>query len=314
MTAMVVMSLMEDGVLDVDAPAVHYFPEFGRHGKDKICLRHLLNHTAGIEDMPKDLDREGFLENGRLSVETLAELRPKQAPGLKVAYHPMTSWLVLNEVIERVTGQDLRQLLKTKFLSPLGFERLNYGVPEEDISLVAKHAHTGPPVISLMNRVFERTVGLDPGLIELSNEPRFLTGLHPSANVIGTAFETARFMQMLLNGGELDGVRVLQEDTVRRAVTEVTQSQIDGTFLMPVKYGLGTMVGGKLFSFFGMGTQGAFGHLGFSTVVVYADPRRDLCVALLNSGKPMLALGMLRWLWVLQRIALIVRPKGGLSP
>ena len=139
-------------------------------------------------------------------------------------------------------------------------------------------------------------------MIEITNEHSFLTGLHPSANIIGTARETSRFMQLLLNGGELDGVRVLEEATVQKAFTELPPIQSDGTFLFPMRYGLGMMMGNAGFSLFGLGTEGAFGHLGFSNVVVYADPHRDLAVAFLNSGKPMLAPGMLRWAWSLQRI------------
>ena len=60
------------------------------------------------------------------------------------------------------------------------------------------------------------------------------------------------------------------------------------------------------FSLFGLNTRGAFGHLGLSNVVVYADPARDLSVAFLNTGKPIIAPGMVRWYWVLQRIALMV--------
>jgi CubicO group peptidase (beta-lactamase class C family) len=160
----------------------------------------------------------------------------------------------------------------------------------------------------MMSRIFQRTIGVDPGLVEETNEPRFLTGLHPSANIIGTARETTRFLQMLLNGGELDGVRVLKEDTIRRAVTDVTHTQSDGTFLLPMRYGLGLMMGDEKFSLFGFGTPGAFGHIGFSNVVVYADPRRELAVAFLNSGKPMMAPGMIRWVWALQRIVSSVEP------
>ena len=124
--------------------------------------------------------------------------------------------------------------------------------------------------------------------------------------MVSTAADYARFLQMFANGGQLDGVRVLQPETVHRMVTEVTPRQIDSTFGFPVRYGLGVMMGGTRFSLFGLNTAGAYGHLGLSNVVVYADPARELSVAFLNTGKPILAPGMLRWYWVLQRIALMV--------
>ena len=70
-----------------------------------------------------------------------------------------------------------------------------------------------------------------------------------------------------------------------------------------MRYGLGVMMGGNRFSLFGLGTRGAYGHLGLSTVVVYADPARELAVAFLNTGKPMMAPGMLQWYAVLQHLA-----------
>ncbi|MDP6935206.1 MAG: serine hydrolase domain-containing protein, partial [Myxococcota bacterium] len=222
LTAMVIHSIAEEGLLDLDAPAATYLPELARHRKERIRLTHLLNHTAGIADMPQGLDVDRFLDEGRLSIELLADLAPSHPPGLRVAYHPMTSWLILSEIVQRVTGQDLRQHLQERFLDPLGMKNLSYGVGPADISRVARHATTGPVAPRMMDRIFTRTIGVSCSLVEQTNEDRFLTGLFPSANIIGTANETCRFMQMLLDGGELDGVRVLRADTVRRAVTEVT--------------------------------------------------------------------------------------------
>jgi CubicO group peptidase (beta-lactamase class C family) len=302
LTAMVIHSLVEEDTLRLEDTVSRYLPEFARNGKKGICLVHLLNHTAGISDMPPDLDQERFLQEGRVPIEQLYDLVPSHPPGQRVAYHPMTSWLLLAEIVQQVTGQDLRQHLRTRFLEPLGFEHLSYGVSPADIPRVARHAQTGPPVPRVMDHIFKRTIGVSSTIVEMTNEERFMTGLHPSANVIGTAAECCRFLQMLLNEGELDGVRVLKAETIRRALREVTPAQPDGTFIFPVRYGLGMMMGGKHWSFFGRDTEGAFGHLGFSNVVVYADPRRELAVALLNSGKPMLAVGMVRWLWAVQQI------------
>lgn len=302
LTAMVIHSLVEEGLIDLDAAAAEAFPEFARHGKGAIRIRHLLNHTAGIADMPAEIDQDAFLASGRLPVAQLADLIPSHPPGARVTYHPMTSWLVLQEIVERVTGSDLQTLLHDRLLAPLGFENLRYGVAPEDTNKVAKHASTGPAPPRFMARIFSRTIGVEADQMELTNGQSFLTGIHPSANIIGTAREASRFMQMLLAGGKLDGVRVLQEATIKRAITEVTPTQLDGTFGLPMSYGLGTMMGGRWFSMFGTDTQGAFGHLGMSNVVVYADPRRELAVAFLNSGKPMLAPGMIRWASALQHI------------
>jgi CubicO group peptidase (beta-lactamase class C family) len=306
-TAVAIHALIEDGVIGLDDRVAQYLPAFSPHGKDRIRIRHLLNHTAGIPDMPPGTDVDAFLERGEVPWPAVWDLRPLSKPGRNVAYHPMTSWFLLERILREATGLDLRAYVRQRLLEPLGFEHMNFGVAPELVPLVARHAVTGPPVPGPAARIFERTIGIDlEQAVRLINQPAALTAIMPSANVIARPREATRFMQMLLQGGQLDGVRVLQPETVHRMVTEVTPRQIDSTFGFPVRYGLGVMMGGTRFSLFGLNTAGAYGHLGLSNVVVYADPARELSVAFLNTGKPILAPGMLRWYWVLQRIALMV--------
>ncbi len=307
LTATIIHALAEDGVLDLDERVAHYLPGFEAHGKQGIRLVHLMNHTAGIPNMPQGPDAFEVLARGRYPLEPLLGLKPVTRVGTTSAYHPVTSWLLLDEIVQAATGKDLRQVARQRLLEPLGFQHMNYGVSPEDVPRVAKHTYTGPPTPGFMSRIFGRTIGADlDTAIGLSNHESFLTAILPSANVVATGRETTRFLQMLLNGGEIDGTRVLEERTVRRAVTEVTRVQLDGTFGFPMRYGLGFMMGGDRFSLFGLTTKRAFGHLGFTNVVVYADPTRDLTVSFLTTGKPMLAPGTLRWYWVLQRIAMMV--------
>lgn len=306
-TATLVHALVDDGELSLDSRPADFVPEFGSHGKDRIRLRHLLNHTAGIPDMPAGLDVPGCLREGRVPLQPVCDLVPQSAPGERVAYSPLAAWVIVQEVVERATGRPLRQLLRERLLDPLGFAHMDYGVPEDQVDRVARHAVTGPPVPAIMDRIFRRTVGVDlDTAVPITNSPRFLTAVLPSANVIGTPREVTRFLELLRQGGELDGVRVLSELAVRRATTSLTPRQFDGTFGFPMRYGLGFMMGGRRFSLFGLNTAGAFGHLGLSTVVVFTDPHRDLTVTFLNTGKPMMDLGMVRWYQVLQRIASMV--------
>lgn len=314
LTSFVMHALIEDGLLDLNAPVAHYRPSFGRHGKHRVRVHHLLDHTAGIPDMPAGIDALAALARGEAPLDAIDELPLQSPPGANVAYNPMTAWMLLEDLLKRVTGSDLRAVARERIASPLGLLHLGYGVAPDEVNLVAKHAYTGPPTAPPMARIFERSIGVDlDTAVALTNDPAFLTAILPSANVIGTGREATRFLQMLLNGGTLGGTRVLAEHTVRRAVTQTTPLQFDSTFGFPMRYGLGLMMGGDRFSLFGLTTRRAFGHLGFTNVVVYADPTRDLCVSFLNTGKPMLAPGMLRWYWTLQQIALSV-PRRGTSP
>ena len=302
-SGMVLHSIVEQGLLSLDDRVVEYLPELASHGKEAIRIRHLLNHTAGIPDMPVGLDIERAIEAGKIDFRELAELRPSHEPGTRAAYAPMTGWVLLAEVLERVTGRSVADELRERFLEPLGFDNLGYGVRAEDEARVARHSITGLPVPGLMSEVFDRTVGATlQRAVDLSNSSRFLSAVLPSVNVTGTPLEMTRFMQMMLDGGTLEGTRVLEQRTIERATTDVTKVQFDGTFGFPMRYGLGPMMGGNRFSLFGLGTRGAYGHLGLSAVVVYADPRRQLAVAFLNTGKTMAAPGMLQWAWCLQKI------------
>jgi CubicO group peptidase (beta-lactamase class C family) len=306
-TATLVHALAEDGRVGVDDPVSAWLPGFARHGKDNIRIRHLLNHTAGIPDMPRLEHVDEILRTGRLDLERIFDLRPLTAPGARVAYHPMTSWFLIQEILERASGLGLRELLQQRLLAPIGITDLSYGAPVAERHRVTQNVVTGPPVPLFAQRIFDRTLGI--GLeraVALTNSATFLDAVLPSANVIATPSAIGLFMEMLLNGGQLRGVQVLRPETVRRAVSEVTPVQLDGTFGFPMRYGLGYMMGGNRFSLFGLGTRGAFGHLGLSTVVVFADPARELAVAFLNTGKPVVAPGMIAWYAVLQQLVLKV--------
>lgn len=304
-TATLVNALADDGVLDLDAPVVRWVPEFGRHGKDRVRLRHLLNHTAGIPDMPEGVDVAEALATGVIPLDAVCELVPQTPAGERAAYSPVAAWVVVQAILERATGKALRPLLRERLLDPLGFAHLDYGVAPDRVGDVALHALTGPPAPPLLARIFRRSIGVDlESAVRLTNDPRFLTAALPSANVIGTPRESSRFLDMLRRGGELDGVRVLSRAAVHRMITQVTPRQFDATFRFPIRYGLGVMMGGRRFSLFGLDTTGAFGHLGLSNVVVFADPARELVVSFLNTGKPLMDLGMVLWYGVLQRIVL----------
>lgn len=110
----------------------------------------------------------------------------------------------------------------------------------------------------------------------------------PAGNIVTTANELSRFFELLRCGGTLDGVRVFAPRTIRRALSEQSYLEIDLTLGFPTRYGLGLMLGAKRLSLYGPDTEHAFGHLGFTNVIGWADPERSLSGALLTSGKPIL--------------------------
>ncbi len=302
-TAMLIHKLDERGLIRLDDRVCDYIPEFGSHGKDSITIRHVLGHRAGIPNLPPeamDLDR---LADPGLVVEILCGLRPLSRPGRRLAYHATSGGFVLGELVQRVTGQDIREVLHKEIREPLGFRWFSYGVAPEDVGKVAINAFTGfpapPPFSTLLERVLGRPM---KEIIALSNDPRFLTSIIPSANIVTNALELSAFYQCLLDGGVLDGVRIFDPRTIRRATLEQSYWEIDLTLGIPLRYGLGFMLGAWSMGLFGPDTPHAFGHLGFTNIVSWADPERELAVALITTGKPLISIDVIRLYQVLSEI------------
>jgi CubicO group peptidase (beta-lactamase class C family) len=308
-TAMVIHLLDERGVLHLDDAVAEYFPEFGCNGKEDVTIRQILTHRAGIPVVPDAKVDVTLLTDPQRLLGILCDAKPLSVPGRRLAYHALTGGFVLGEVVRRATGRDVRQVLREDILGPLGFASFDYGVPPSRIPQVAVNAFTGLPSFPPQSWALERALGL--GVREVtaaSNDPRFLTAIVPSGNVIGTANEASRFFQLLLDEGELDGVRVFARRTVRRAVREQSYLEIDSFLGLPVRYGMGFMLGGERFTPYGPHTPRAFGHIGFTNVVAWADPERQISVGLMTSGKPFITPGQIAWLRVARTISAVCTP------
>ncbi len=303
-TAMVVHLLDERRLVHLDDPVAEYVPELGRNGKEAMTLRQLLTHRAGIPAVSGAAVDPALVGDWDGVMATLYAARPLSVPGRQLAYHALTSGFVFGEVVRRVTGRDIRQYLHDEVLAKLDFATFNYGVAAARVHEVAENAFTGLPAIPPLSWFLRRSIGLGAReATALSNDPRFLTAIVPSGNIIGTAEEASRFFQLLLDDGALGGRRIFDARTVRRAIAEQTHLEIDSFLGLPVRYGMGFMLGAETFSPYGPDTGHAFGHIGFTTVVAWADPDRDLSVALLTSGKPVITPGQVRWVQVTRAIA-----------
>ncbi len=303
-TAMVIHMLDERRLIHLDDPVCEYIPEFARHGKEWITIRHVLAHRAGIPHLPPEALDLNHLEHPERIVEILCDLRPVWPAGRVAAYHAMTGGFILGEIVHRITGSDIRTFLTHNIREPLGFRWLNYGVEEKDIPKVAYNVFTGPPPLPPLSTMLHKAIGMDMrSATELSNDPRFLRAIVPAGNIVTTAFELSRFYQLLLNGGTLDGKRIFDRRTVRRATLPHTGWEIDLSLGLPLRYSLGFMLGARYLSLYGFDTEHAFGHLGFTNIVGWADPERQLAGAILTSGKPLLYPELVYALDLMQRIA-----------
>ena len=286
-TAMVIHLLDQRDALRLDDPVAEYIPGFAVGSKQWITIRHVLSHRAGIPNIPPEAMQLDRLEDAEGIVRLLCDLRLTGRPGRQLAYHAITGGFILGELVQRVTGQTIREFFDTEVRGPLGFRWLRYGVRPEDVDKVVRNYFTGPPALPPLSFLLRRALGVEfRRATELSNDPRFLTAVVPAANVIVNANELSRFYQLLLDGGSQGGVRIFDPRTIRRATGESSYFEIDFTLGLPIRYGMGFMLGGEWLSLYGPDTGRAFGHLGFTNIVSWADPERQVAAALLTSGKP----------------------------
>jgi CubicO group peptidase (beta-lactamase class C family) len=289
MAATVAHILDEEGLIHLGDRVCEYIPEYGTHGKDVITIAHVLSHRAGVANLPTealDLDKAGDPD---YICRVICDAEPAGRPGKMLAYHAISGGFIVAEIVRRVTGTDIRTALAARLLDPLGFRWTNFGVAEADVPKVALAYPTGAPVVPPLSTLLERALGRPPDEVtRLSNDPRFLTAIIPAANTVTTANELSRFYELLRRGGELDGVRVMQPRTIRRALTEQSYREVDFTLGFPARYGLGFILGARLLSLYGPDTELAFGHLGFTNILGWADPERGVSAGLITSGKPVL--------------------------
>jgi CubicO group peptidase (beta-lactamase class C family) len=305
-SALVIHKLHERGVLSIFDKVTDYMPEYGKHGKGETTIAHVLAHRAGVPTISGtalDLDRVNDREFLR---KTICDAKPLPfvKPGTLLAYHAVSGGFILGEIVWEVTGKSMREVLAEEFLDPLGFRWMNYGVKPEDLDEVGLSYATGPSLLPPISTLIKRVLGspIDK-VVELSNDPRFLTGVVPSANIVTSADELSRFFEIFRQGGELDGVRVMEPETLEQALTEQSRLEIDWSLGFPTRFSYGLMLGADLISLYGRDTDKAFGHLGLINIMGWADPERALSAALITSGKAVIYPEVPRFYGVMQTIS-----------
>lgn len=287
MTAVLVHRLVEDGLVDLDAPVTRWIPEFAQRGKGGITVRHLLTHRAGVSRVPvkvgDDIDR--MLDHDTM-LSRLCASPADTRPGASQAYHAVTAGFVLGEIAQRAADKPLPELLRTVLAEPLGAWSMTYGYPEESPHVPARSATTGPLSVPGVSYLINELLGIPAPIITPSMEGSVgRRAVVPAGNVYASAEETNRFMQMILDGGTWDGHRVLRPETVAAVVAPAGRLVIDGSFPAPIRFTAGFMLGEVGVSLFGIQAPRAYGHLGFTNILLWADPEREMSAALCTTGK-----------------------------
>ena len=256
-TTTAAMLMEEDGKLDIERPVVSYLPEFNDPEKAAITVRMLLLHTSGMKQyqfLYREIKgREQYLQ--RINAKPLIH-----KPGEMFDY---TDWnmIVMQQVIERVSGKTLDALLAERVYGPLGMRDTQFNPPA---SLKPRIAPT---------EIQEFRGGQVWGVVHDENAWA-MGGVSGHAGLFSSARDLAVFEQMMLNGGTYNGVRVLRPETIARWTTRQRKDAARG---LGWENPSPRSSAGQYFS------PRSFGHTGFTGTSVWADPEKGLFVVLLTN-------------------------------
>jgi len=307
-TALLLHKQVEEGRLQLDDTVARYLPAFAAHGKGNVTIRQLLAHRAGIPTLPVRHPDPSLLRHWDALIDMLCIAPPSDPEFQSQSYHALTGGFIAGEIVRRVSGRELPEEPERVSTKPFGLRSLVYGLPPERRHLAPKSYGTGPRAIWPLSQYVHRIIGVTfERAASAANEDGFLSAVVPAGNMFANANDTSKLFQMLLNGGSLDGVQVFRPETVAEAIRPCGKTQFDTMLMLPMRFSAGFMLGGTPFGLFGPNSRSAFGHLGFSSVLAWADPSRELSVALLNTGKSVAPLAAMRWLQLVSTIAIAGR-------
>ncbi|MGI5379820.1 serine hydrolase domain-containing protein [Streptomyces sp. CA-251387] len=251
MTALCALVLADRGELDIDAPVSRYWPEFAAGGKEKVLVRHLLAHTAGLPDWDGSVEE---LYDWPSATARLAAREGRWEPGTAAGYHSLTQGFLVGEVVRRITGRSVGEFLAEEVTGPLG--------ADFHIGLSPEHDHRVAPAIPPAGRDEDYAASApgNPAGSEAGNGVSVRDGNSlawrraqiPAASGFGNARSVALVQSLLACGGEVHGVRLLSRAGCDRA----SEEQFDGddrVLGMPMRWGLGYGLFGSTYGWGGWG-------------------------------------------------------------
>ncbi len=272
--ALAIHQLVDRGKLQYHDKVVKFIPEFGKHGKEKVTLAHVLTHRGGFPDTIRGGPDSVLanMENYGRVLEIIYETPLAWEPGEARGYHGLSGWYILGELVHRITGKNLDQYVREELALPCGASRFYFTVPDEEIPNVC-------PLVDL-SRNRDQSVW---------NNPKMLKALVPGGGGRTSASELVKFFRLMLDGGlAKSGQRILSKEIIGRAVFPHVAGTRDRILGNDVPWGLGFQLkdATKNPGFFGsLATPGTYGHMGhFGVATAFADPGRDVAVAVLTNG------------------------------
>lgn len=261
-TTTAILQLVERGQLELDRPVAHYLPPFAAEGKDRVTVRQLLTHTSGLRP---DLDYTPAWSGVDTAIRMACAEKLRHVPESTFVYSDI-NFILLGELVRIASGQPLEVYAARHIFAPLRMSDTGFLPPKE------KHARIAPT--QLTDGVMLRGTVHDPS-------SRMMGGVAGHAGLFTTAADLARFCRMLLNGGELEGARILNPATI----AEMSRPQIEGSDRRGLGWDIDTRFSGPRGRWFPAGAS--FGHTGWTGTSLWIDPgSRSFVIFLSNRVHP----------------------------
>ncbi|MBI1761934.1 MAG: serine hydrolase [Acidobacteria bacterium] len=305
-TTVAAMLLYEEGKFQLDDPLLMYLPEFkdvqvyGENGalvkpKRPIAVRDLMSHTSGLTyglfgDTPVDRQyRAANLLSGDL---TLAEFT-KKLSALPLLFHPGEQWNygvstdVLGRLVEVLSGSTLDEFMRQRIFKPLGMSDTAFDVPAAKLDRFTVNYQWGLSPFALADADGKRVIADQPGKSRYARPATFYSG---GGGLVSTAHDYLRFCQMLLNGGTLEGVRLLSPKTVQLMTMDHTAHARKPTAGVTIGEGTGFGLGFRVVTDAAdhqrIGSLGTFDWAGAASTSFFIDPKEQLIGIMMTQKMP----------------------------
>jgi CubicO group peptidase (beta-lactamase class C family) len=283
------------GWLDYEALVCSYWPEFAQQGKDKITVRQLLAHQAGLFAFDESVDRSVFADLDRLAV-VLARQKPAWEPGTRQAYHAITLGFYESELLRRVDPhhRSLGQFFQDEIASPLGLDfyiRMPESIPNSRLATLATPSLVamllGFPIrltLASFNRrsnIYRALVGNPATPLPLDEKRIYARNLEvPSGGGVGTARAIAHAYSVFATGGRELGLRSETLEALAAPALPSSHGFYDECIMGEARFSLGFMKSNPSIPF---GNEGSFGSPGSGGSLGFSDPKAGIGYAYVTS-------------------------------
>lgn len=288
LTAVAIAQLVELGRLELDMRVSEIIPEFAAQDKEEITIWHLLTHTCGFRSVRFRFPDDSW--DDIISAICDAPLERDWRVGHDAGYHPQTSWYILAEIIQRAAGMNYSEYMHAQIFQPLGMDDAWIGMPLDRYRNYAEQGRiANMPTLAITTM---RPTGDTGTSVECLTQPR------PGGNFTAPCHQFARFYEALRCGGTLDGVTLIEPDTLKLWTHKQRRGAFDQTFRRIVDFGLGFICDSKEhltpyedpdgihYGYGACASPQTFGHSGYQSSAAFCDPQHDLTVCLCFNGYP----------------------------